>query len=348
MFNKRIQLPLILLVIVLLLSACSNQTQPAITVEVTQPPVAEVPTEIAPTELPTATPVVLLDADILLWAPQNSDQNLAGQLEDELSNYADANGHSFALTTSLSAAQLSPDVRVVVSLASPSEVEALASVLPQVQFLALNAPALVPTENLSLVVTTESSRDQLSFLAGYALALGVPDFRVGVLSQAATPDGQTTRDAFVTGARFHCGLCNARFAPVEYYPFTAEITDLGNPADWQAAADILLAKSVTGIFVQPEISTSELIAYLNSKNITLIGVEGQLNLESIQKLLGVLSSGIDLEPALGRLLLGESVGVVKAGIELKQVNRDLFSDGRMILFERIKQDLLDGYIKTLP
>jgi hypothetical protein len=348
MFTKGIHLSLILLVFTLLLSACISQLQSTVTVEVTQPPVVEVPTEIVLTELPTATPIVLLDAELLLWAPQNADQNLAEQLENELIAYADANGHSFALTDSLSTAQLSPDVRVVVSLASPGEVEALASVLPQIQFLALNAQNLVPAENLSVVVTAESSRDQLSFLAGYALALGVPDFRVGVLSQAATPEGQTTRDAFVTGARFHCGLCNARFSPVEYYPFTAEISDPSNPADWQAAVDALLAKAVTGIFVQPEISTPELIAYLNGKNITLIGIENQPNLEAIQKLLGVLSGGIDLEPALGRLLLGESVGVVKAGIELKQVNRDLFSDGRMILFERIKQDLLDGYIKTLP
>jgi len=348
MFKKRIHLPLVLLVFVLLFSACNNQPQPTLTLEITQPPAVEEPTITEPTELPTATPVVLLEVDLLLWAPENADQILTGQLENELSAYADANGHSFALTNSLSAAQLSPGVRVVVSLASPSEVESLASVLPQVQFLALNAPNLVPTENLSLVITTESSRDQLSFLAGYALALGTPDFRVGVLSQAATPEGQNARDAFVTGARFHCGLCNARFAPVEYYPFTAEVDDPANPADWQAAADALLAKAVTGIFVQPEISTPELIAYLNSKNITLIGIEGQPNLESVQKLLGVLSSGIDLEPALGRLLLGESVGVVKAGIELKQINRDLFSDGRLILFERIKQDLLDGYIKTLP
>lgn len=348
MLNKRFHFPLFLLVLALVLSACISQPQTVAPVEVTQPPAVEVPTEIVPTELPTATPIVLLEADLLLWAPDNADQSQVEQLENELSNYADANGHSFGLTTSLSAAQLSPGVKVVVSLASPSEVEGLASVLPQIQFLALNAPNLTTTENLSVVVTAESSRDQLGFLAGYALALGIPDFRVGVLSQAATPDGQTTRDAFVTGARFHCGLCNARFAPVEYYPFTAEVTDPANPADWQAAADALLAKSVTGIFVQPEISTPELIAYLNSKNITLIGIEGQPNLESIQKLMGVLSGGIDLEPALGRLLVGESVGVVKAGIELTQINRDLFSDGRVILFERIKQDLLDGYIKTLP
>lgn len=348
MFNKKSLLALVLSLLFIFLSACNNQNPPTATVEVIPTPTAEF-TEVAePTKSPTATPIVLMDADVLLWVPQNADQALTEQLQDELRAYADANGHSFALTNSLSAAQLSPDVRVVVSLASPSEVGALASVLPQVQFLALNAPNLTPTENLSVVVMAEASRDQLSFLAGYTLALGIPDFRVGVLSQAGTPESQMARDAFVTGARFHCGLCNARFAPVEYYPFTAEVGDPTNPADWQAAVDVLLAKSVTGIFVQPELSTPELIAYLNGKNITLIGIEGQANLETIQKLLGVLSGGIDLEPALGQLLLGESVGVVKAGIELKQVNRDLFSDGRVILFERIKQDLLDGYIKTLP
>lgn len=348
MFYKRTHLPVILLVLVLLLSACNNHPQLTAPVALTQPPTVEAPTETEPADIPTATPVVLLDADLVLWAPESVDPTLAEQLEKELSAYADTNGHTLALTTSLSTAQLSPNVRVVVSLASRNEVEPLALVLPQVQFLALNASDLVPAENLSLVITGEPSRDQLGFLAGYILALGTPDFRVGVLSQAGTPEGQITRDAFVTGARFYCGLCNARFAPVEYYPFTAEVSDPANPADWQAAVDALLAKSVTSIFVQPELSTPELIAYLNSKNITLIGVEGQPNLESIQRLLGVLSSGIDIEPALGRLLLGESVGVVKAGIELKQVNRDLFSDGRVILFERIKQDLLDGYIKTLP
>ena len=348
MSNKKTPLPLILILLFAFLTACNNQPQATPTAEVTLPPTAEIVVVTEPTESPTATPVVLVDADMLLWAPENADQALIEQLKNELSAYTDANGHSFALTNSLSAAQLSPNVRVVVSIASPSEVQSLASVLPQVQFLALNAPDLNPTENLSLVVTAEASRDQLSFLAGYTLALGIPDFRVGVLSQAGTPEGQTTRDAFVTGARFHCGLCNARFVPVEYYPFTAEITDPTNAADWQAAADVLLAKAVTGIFVQPEVSTPELIAYLNSRSVTLIGVEGQPNLESAQSLLGVLSSGLDLQPALEKLMQGESVGIVRTGIELKQVNRDILSDGRVILFERIKQDLLDGYIKPLP
>ena len=348
MFKNRSLLVLILLALTLLASACNRSTQPPASETTPQTGVVEMPTDAVPTELPTATPILILDAELLLWAPESADRALADQTESTLRAYADANGRSFTKTTSLSAAQLSPNVRVVVSLASQEEIESLAAVLPQVQFLALNAPNLTPTGNLNVVISSESSRDQLSFLAGYVLALGVPDFRVGVLSLASTPEGQTTRDAFVTGARFYCGLCNARFAPVEYYPFTAEVSDPGNPANWQAAADALLAKSVTGIFVQPELSSPELIAYLNSKNITLIGIAGQPNIESAQRLMGLLSSGMDIEPILGRLLQGESVGMVRAGINLNQVNRELLSDGRLILFERIKQDLLDGYIKTLP
>ena len=82
MFDKRFHLPLILLVIALLLSACSTPTQPTATVEVTQPTAIEIPTETEPTEQPTATPIVLLDADLLLWAPENADPNLAEQLEN--------------------------------------------------------------------------------------------------------------------------------------------------------------------------------------------------------------------------------------------------------------------------
>lgn len=346
--TKKLLLPLTLCLMIGFLSACNNRATPTPTAEVTQPQLVETTLTVEPTESPTATPIVLLDAEILLWAPESADQALAAQLNNEVGSYANANGYSFAVTPTLSATQLSPNVRLVVSLAAPTEAQSLASVLPQVQFLVTNSTELTPTENLSLAVASETSRDQLSFLAGYTLALGITDFRVGVLSQAGTVEGQTTRDAFVTGARFHCGLCNARFVPVEYYPFTAEITDPTNAADWQAAADVLLAKAVTGIFVQPEVSTPELIAYLNSRSVTLIGVEGQPNLESAQSLLGVLSSGLDLQPALEKLMQGESVGIVRTGIELKQVNRDILSDGRVILFERIKQDLLDGYIKPLP
>lgn len=348
MLKKRTHLILTLLAITLLLAACGKPTKTPVQAEPTLPVVSEAAPTAEPTQSPTETPVVILDAALVLWAPESVNPDLALQLENGLKAYADANGLSFTRTPSLSAAQVTDRVKVVVSAASAGEVQSLAAVLPQAQFLAVNAENLVPTENLSVLNADGATRDQLSFLAGYVLALGTADFRVGVLSQAGTPEGQTTRDAFVTGARYHCGLCNSRFVPVEYYPFTAEINDPANPVDWQAAADALLAKAVTGIFVQPEISTPELIAYLNSKNVTLIGVEGQPELASIQKLMGVLSSGLKMDPALDQLFLGESVGAVRAGIELKQVNRDLFSDGRAILFERIKQEMLDGYIKTLP
>lgn len=122
----------------------------------TQPQLVETTLTVEPTESPTATPIVLLDAEILLWA-RSADQALAAQLNNEVGSYANANGYSFAVTPTLSAVQLSPNVRLVVSLASPTEAQSLASVLPRVQFLVTNSTELTPTENLSLAVASETN-----------------------------------------------------------------------------------------------------------------------------------------------------------------------------------------------
>lgn len=348
MLKTRTSLFILLLAVVCLIAGCTKPSPTVVVPEPTLPAEVEITQTAEPVLAPTETPLVMLDAELVLWAPESANQDLIQQFDASLGAYAQTNGLSFVRTSSLSAAQVSERVKVVVSAASASEVGALAGELPQVQFLSVAPQSPNSTDNLSVMVTGAASRDQLSFLAGYALALGTADYRVGALSQAGTAEGQASRDAFVTGARFHCGLCNSRYVPVEYYPFTAEISDPANPADWQAAADSLLAKAVTAMFVQPEVITPDLVAYLNSKNVTMIAIEGQPELQNIQKLMGVLGSGVNLDSVLGRLLLGEPVGEVKAGIELKNVNRELLSDGRVILFERIKQDLLDGYIKTLP
>jgi hypothetical protein len=138
--------------------------------------------------------------------------------------------------------------------------------------------------------------------------------------------------------------------PVNYYPFTAEVTAPLNPEDWQAAVDSLLELAVTAMFVQPEISSLDLMTYLASKNITVIGVEGQAGLEAAGKVVGVLGSDLyaSVLSAVSGLLAGEEIGSNTGSLELTQINRDLMSDGRHILFERIREDLLNGLIKDRP
>ena len=162
--------------------------------------------------------------------------------------------------------------------------------------------------------------------------------------------GNRTRDSFITGVRYHCGLCSARYMPVNYYPFTAQVSNPPDPANWQTAVDSLLELAVNSIYVQPEISSLDLMTYLSSKNIAVIGVEGQAGLEGANRLMGVLGSDIYLsaENAVSKILNGEELGNSTGSLELKQVNPDFISDGRLILFERVREDLLNGLVKDSP
>ncbi len=92
------------------------------------------------------------------------------------------------------------------------------------------------------------------------------------------------------------------------------------------------------------------MTYLASRSITVIGVEGQAGLEVAGRVVGVLGSDLytSVETAVSGLLAGEDIGASTGSLELKQVNPELMSDGKRILFERIREELLNGLIKDRP
>ncbi len=352
--KKNLRLIAIIAVLMLLfLGACKNSGTdttpvPTVTEDIILETVPVIETPVEPESVVTAAPASLVSGEIVLWAGAGSVHN--SLLYERLSLLAQENGKSFQAVDGLTAEQITSTVRVVVSTASAAEIQTLASQFPQVEFLAVDVPGLSPATNLHLMTNEGGTLEQRSFLAGYALALTTDDYRVGAITLANDDVGNRTRDSFVTGVRYFCGLCNARFMPVDYYPYTAEVTDPTNQADWQAAVDLLLAKTVTAIYVQPEISSAELISYLASRNITVIGVEGQAGLEMASRLVGVFGSDIILstEQAVLRIVAGDGVATGSGSLELKQINRDIMSEGKQMLFERIREELLKGYIKDRP
>lgn len=352
--KKNLRLFVVIAVLSLfVLGACNNTPLDATPPAPTEEPVVietypALETPLVEVATATIAPTELVSSEIVLWTGAGSPHNSA--LIDRLSNLAQANGKSFEAVESLVADQITPSVLVVVSTANASEIQGLASQFPQVEFLAVDVTGLTPSTNLNMLTNEAGTLEQRSFLAGYALALTTDDYRVGALTLSNDDVGNRTRDSFLTGVRYFCGLCNARFMPVDYYPFTAEISNPSSQTDWQAAADSLLAKTVTAIYVQPEISSAELISYLNSKNITLIGVEGQIGLEMANRVVGVLGSDIILstEQAVLRIIAGDGVASGSGSLELKQINPEIMSDGKHMLFERIRDELLSGFIKDSP
>lgn len=347
MKTNRLKTTILLAIILLIAASCNGDadvitTQPVDVVE----PVSTATEFLAP---PTETPVPAADieAELVLWATETADPTLAQALEAQLTELALQQGLRFERHTTLSAPQLAETANIVVAMSSNMELQALAATLPHVRFVTVGMADATPTANITPVLQGAGSIEQGAFLAGYALALNTPDTRVGVISQSGTAEGTLTRDGFFTGAKYWCGLCNATFVPVLYYPFGAEIAA---PADYQAGVDALLANAVTAMYIQPGLSSPELMSYLNANNITIIGMEGQAGLETAQSVMAVLTTdtGAEVLRVVERLLNGEVIEAYHFGYDLIRINEDLFSVGKQILFTRIREELLDGQIKPLP
>ena len=339
------------LLMLVLLSGCGGgqvvTTTPASTHTIALPAIT-----IENTSVPTQTPVPATASApvIILWAPEGTDVALAQSLSEELGRYATTAGLSFEQRQDLSSQDLIGSTRVVVSLAPVEAINTLAASAPAVQFLGLNLPETAASANVHPVSSSGVSDEDRAFLAGYLLALTIPDYRVGVISQAGTLAGAATEGSFIVGARYFCGLCNSRFGPVLYYPITAQITDPASQADWQAAADVLLANTVQGVYIQPEVSTPELVSYLETAGVKLVGTAGQAGLNDSAAWIAVL--GTDQSTAVtdmvGRLLAGEPAEVVNASLMLSQINAEILTEGKQRLFAETAEKVQTGLIRTTP
>ncbi|MBP7040646.1 MAG: hypothetical protein GX415_02730 [Chloroflexi bacterium] len=299
---------------------------------------------------PTPEPIALITADIVIWAPPNADFSQAQTLVPDLTAYAAANGLLLEQREQLSAAELGESVRLVVALASAAEISAAAAGAPNTQFLAVGVPDVQVGANVHSLNTSPSTLEERAFLAGYLLGMVIPDYRVGVISQAGTAEGQKTFDSFTVGARYFCGLCNSRFGPILFYPKGAQITDPANPGDWQAAADLLLANTVKGAFIQPEVSSPELVNYLQAAGVQLVGIEGQAGYNDSPLWLGLFGSDLSSDAVIlaARLLQGGQVGAVKTGITLTHINADVITEGKQRLFDVTVQDVQSGLVRVTP
>lgn len=358
MKKRRYRVLGVLLVLLLLLAACKQETPAPTPVIVSNytPPAETVanPGDVVPSPVPVeptddAEPVQVnqTDAQLVLWAPASADANLAQNLHSQLEAYASQNALRFERLENLSPSQLGLQTQLVVALSSLPEAQAMAEANALVQYLFVGDAEVSTLPNLHILSQTQALPEQLSFLAGLAAVLGTPEYRVGSITMSNTQAGQIARDGFLTGARYYCGLCRSRYTPLIVYPIQVELEDATN---WQGAVDSLVSQEVKIVFVQPEVSSAELINTLNTHGITLIAIEGQSGLDVAQNVLGVLRSGAiaDISPIVERILAHESLGIIRTGIELSRVDESKLGAGKQILFERYKEDLLNGEIKALP
>ncbi len=325
-----------------LLTACSNGA--------TSTP--ELPT---PTLSSEATPTPA-DPLVILILPADLSQSDSDEYQTLIYSLAQENGMRFQVRNTLSAEELQaelPALKIVVALPPDPGLAALAAAAPEVQFLALDIPDVTVVSNLSIIGGANQPLDKQAFLAGYIAAMLAWEWRVGILSERDTLDGESARAAFANGYHYFCGSCrNPIFSqPRPEYPVVVRI-----PTDAQESEYIYYAAALLDynsnfyakvVYVYPDVATADVFSYLAEDGVLLVGQE--LPSEDLRPN-WIASIQPNVIPAIQSifpdLLAGLGGQTVPTPLYLTDVNSDLLTEGKLRLAQEVLDGLQNGTIGT--
>jgi hypothetical protein len=254
-------------------------------------------------------------------------------------------GFSFDTAQSLTPAEITPELRIVVALPPDPGLTDLATGAPGTKFLSVGIPVEAQLSNVQVVSLEADRPDQQGFIAGYLASVVTTDWRVGVISPSDTSQGQAARQGFLNGVVYFCGLCRPAYPPFVQYPLAADLPSGASQAEAQAAADQLISQGVQTVYVFPGAGDQALLEYLAQNGVNLIG--GETPPESVKPhwIATIQSDWLaGVEEAWKGLLADQPPEAPIGALSITDRNDALFSPGRQRLVEQTLSELLAGYI----
>jgi hypothetical protein len=345
----------LILIFSMIIAACSPG-MPVIPVP-SQTAAVPVETALAPetppsTAQPSLTPAPL-PRQVFLLAPPDSDPRLLEEVQPVLQEMAHKSGYEFEVLSSLSPEQITPDVRMVVSLPPDPGLQALAASASETDFFAIGIPGLEESANLTSTAFRQGEAGWQGFMGGIIAALITPDWRVGTISIADTSDGLEARNGFLNGVIYICGTCRQIYPPffdsqsqLIQYPLYVELPAGAENSAWLAAADILIERGVETIFLHPGAGGEGLLSYLAESGIKIIGGIAPPENIQINWVASIYSdSSSTWASQLEKALKGQELAQGSGDLQIEYINTELLSPGRQKHAEAVLQDLLAGYIE---
>lgn len=332
------------LLLLALLSAC---TPPATTPDAAGAPATPAPAHTAaPTAGPTPTPAPPL---VILVLPADLNEEESQAYQAAVYELAQAAGFRFQVRNRLGLEDLEPALKIVIALPPDPGLAALAAAAPQTQFLAVNIPGVQPGGNVSVLGSDSIRTDQVAFLAGYIGAMVTEDFyQVGAMLRKDSPESPVIQQALTTGRTYYCGRCLPIGWFTRYtYPAFVEVPADAKPSEYGAYADFLIVqKKVETLFIQAGLDTPELLQYLATVGVLMIGTQSPA-----KKVTGWV---VTLQPdylaalrmAFPELAAGKGGRTFPAPLSFSDINPELFTPGKQADARRVLDDVLGGYIDT--
>ncbi len=296
-----------------------------------------------PTAGPTSTPPAPL---VILVVPADMNESQSKAYQKAVYDLAQAQGYRYVVLNKLTNADLEPTLKIVVDLSPEADIASLAAAAPQTQFLAINLPGVQPGGNISVLGGEAARIDQVAFIAGYIGAMITQDYHTGVLLVKDSPDASAITTAFRAGHEFYCGLCSPYAGPFEAYPLAQVVPQDAKPNEYSAYADILIRKKVETLFLQPGVDLPELLTYLPTVGVLMIGT--QTPTKDVPGWVVTLQPNYleAMKAAFPELLAGQGGKAFPAPLSFTNANPDLFSVGKQAIARKVLDDLLAGFIST--
>jgi hypothetical protein len=259
---------------------------------------------------------------------------------------AQGQGYRFVVLNTLTQADLEPTLKIVIDLAQASDITTLAAAAPQAQFLAINIPGIQPGGNISVLGGEATSIDKVAFMAGYIGAIITQDYHTGALVRKGSPDAEVIIDGMRAGQQYFCGLCNPYVGPFEAYPLVQDIPEDAKPSEYGAYADILLRKKVDTFFIQPGLDAPELLQYLQTVGVLMIGTQAPS--KAVNGWVVTLEPNYleALQAAFPDLIAGQGGKAFPAPLSFSDANPGLFGLGKQKETRQVLNDVLGGLIST--
>lgn len=321
----------ILAILAILLAACTN-TSPSPASPTPQG--SEAPSVEAPVSTQTAVPLTPTSAPgkVLFVAPDPGVGAVAA-IQAGVSKLAAASQLTLESLTSLQPANLSPEVRIVVLLSAPDNLSDLLAAAPRVQFVVIGVAGLETHPNLSVIT---SQPEQVAYVAGFIATIISGDWR----SAGLVPDTPATiQDAFLNGGRYFCGRCIPIHGPIVAFPLAAALPAGSSFAAWQDAVTQLQTKILQTVYVDPSISSPDLLKLLADQQLLLVG--GQSPSQDLRSQWVATVSSDLLAPLTAlwpSLVAGNGGKSMAAALLVSDINPDYLTPGK----QRLMQDVITG------
>lgn len=329
----------------LILAACTAEPTVSPTAAPDVPSEEVVPTPVpTPTATPSPDPGTTQPAVVLAGSGDQLGESAYTAIQSLLQGLAEKDNLIFTSVDSLEPADLTENIKIVVVLPPDPGMAALAAAAENIQFVAVGIPGLQPAGNLSVIAENTIS-DRQGFAAGYLAAVISDEWRTGMITVGDTESGQMSRQGFINGITYYCGLCRSPYPPFYSYPILVDLPSTAGPAEAQSAAETIISQAVNTVFVYPGAGDQAMLERLAEAGLKIIGWSKPPPGVDQNWVATVRADPLAaLNEIWPDLLNGQGGLELTTVISLVDRNDSLFSPGRQLLVEEFLVDMEAGFI----